>query len=43
MMDRWQAMRIFVKVAETESFAETARHMNMSAPAVTRTVAALED
>lgn len=42
-MDRWQAMRIFVKVAETESFAETARHMNMSAPAVTRTVAALED
>lgn len=42
-MDRWQAMRIFVKVAETESFAETARHMNMSAPAVTRTVASLED
>ncbi|WP_207461557.1 LysR family transcriptional regulator [Azospirillum sp. SYSU D00513] len=42
-MDRWQAMRIFVKVAETESFAETARHMHMSAPAVTRTVAALED
>ncbi|PPJ49014.1 LysR family transcriptional regulator [Rhizobium sp. KAs_5_22] len=42
-MDRWQAMRIFVKVAETESFAETARHMHMSAPVVTRTVAALED
>lgn len=41
-MDRWQAMRIFVKVAETESFAETARHMNMSAPAVTRSVASLE-
>jgi DNA-binding transcriptional LysR family regulator len=36
-------MRIFVRVAETQSFAETARHMNMSAPAVTRTVAALED
>jgi DNA-binding transcriptional LysR family regulator len=42
-MDRWQAMRIFVKVAETENFAETARHLNMSAPAVTRAVAALED
>ncbi|WCK68831.1 LysR family transcriptional regulator [Agrobacterium tumefaciens] len=42
-MDRWQAMRIFVKVAETESFADTARQMHMSAPAVTRSVAALED
>ncbi|MGY0709702.1 LysR family transcriptional regulator [Azospirillum argentinense] len=42
-MDRLQAMRIFVKVAETESFAETARHLRLSAPAVTRAVAALED
>lgn len=42
-MDRWQAMRIFVKVAETQSFAATARQMHMSAPAVTRAVAALED
>lgn len=42
-MDRWQAMRIFAKVAETGSFAETARHMHMSAPAVTRAVASLED
>ncbi|HEY0913693.1 MAG TPA: LysR family transcriptional regulator [Solimonas sp.] len=42
-MDRWQAMRIFVKVAETESFAEAARHLHMSAPAVTRAVAALEE
>jgi DNA-binding transcriptional LysR family regulator len=42
-MDRWQAMRIFARVAETESFAEAARHMHMSAPAVTRAVAALED
>ncbi|MBB6249473.1 LysR family transcriptional regulator [Nitrospirillum iridis] len=42
-MDRWQAMRMFVKVAETESFAATARHMRMSAPVVTRTIAALED
>ncbi|MEA1649967.1 LysR family transcriptional regulator [Nitrospirillum sp. BR 11164] len=42
-MDRWQAMRIFVKVAETESFAEAARHLHLSAPAVTRAVAALEE
>ncbi|NYZ13969.1 LysR family transcriptional regulator [Azospirillum sp. RWY-5-1] len=42
-MDRWQAMRIFVRVAETESFAEAARHLHMSAPAVTRAIAALED
>ncbi|MBB3286802.1 MULTISPECIES: LysR family transcriptional regulator [unclassified Rhizobium] len=42
-MDRWQAMRIFVKVAETESFADTARQMFMSAPAVTRAVASLEN
>lgn len=42
-MDRWQAMRIFVKVAEAASFAEAARQLNMSAPAVTRAVAALEE
>lgn len=42
-MDRWQAMRVFAKVAETGSFAETARLMNLSAPAVTRAVAALEE
>ena len=29
-MDRWQAMRVFVKVAETGSFASTARQMHMS-------------
>lgn len=42
-MDRWQAMRIFVKVAETESFAESARQLHMSPPAITRAVASLED
>jgi len=42
-MDRWQGMRIFVKVAETGGFAEAARHLNMSAPAVTRAVAGMED
>ncbi|WP_428312805.1 LysR family transcriptional regulator [Hydrocarboniphaga sp.] len=41
-MDRWQAMRIFVKVAETEGFADAARQLHMSAPAVTRAIAALE-
>jgi len=41
-MDRWQVMRIFVKVAETSSFAKAARHLRMSAPAVTRAVAGLE-
>jgi len=42
-MDRWQAMRIFVKVAETASFAGAARQLQMSAAAVTRAIAALED
>ena len=42
-MDRWHTMRIFVRVAETGSFAETARSLHMSAPAVTRAIAALED
>lgn len=42
-MDRWQAMRIFVKVADAASFSEAARQLHMSAPAVTRAVAALEE
>ncbi|MGR9172901.1 LysR family transcriptional regulator [Hyphomicrobiales bacterium] len=42
-MDRWQAMRVFVKVAEAESFAEAGRQLHMSPPAVTRIVSALED
>ncbi len=42
-VDRWQAMRIFVKVAETGSFAASARQLHMSPPAVTRAIAALED
>jgi DNA-binding transcriptional LysR family regulator len=41
-MDRWQAMRIFVKVAETESFAAAARSLHLSAAAITRSIAALE-
>ncbi len=42
-MDRWQAMRIFLKVADSASFAEAARQLHMSAPAVTRAVASLEE
>jgi len=42
-MDRWQAMKVFVRVAEVGSFANAARHMNMSPPSVTRAVAFLED
>ena len=41
-MDRWQAMRVFVRVAEQAGFAGAARQLNMSPPAVTRAVAALE-
>ena len=42
-MDRINAMRVLVRIAETSSFAETARQLNMSPPAVSRAVAALED
>ena len=39
MIGRWQTMRVFVKVAPTNGFAEAARHLHMSPPAVTRAVA----
>ncbi len=42
-MDRWQAMKVFVKVAEAGGFAAAARPLNMSPPAVTRTISALEE
>ena len=42
-MDRLQSMRVLVKVADTGSFAQAARLLNMSPPAVTRAVAYLED
>lgn len=42
-MDRWQAMKVFVKVAETGGFAAAARHLHMSPPAVTRTISSLEE
>ncbi|MCR0984581.1 LysR family transcriptional regulator [Roseomonas populi] len=42
-MDRWQAMRIFVRTADCGSFTGAARQLGMSPPAVTRAVAALEE
>jgi DNA-binding transcriptional LysR family regulator len=42
-MDRYHAMQVFVRIAETGGFAEAARQMHLSPPAVTRAVAALED
>ena len=42
-MDRFFSMQVFVAVADTEGFASAARKMYMSPPAVTRTIAALED
>lgn len=42
-MDRFHAMRVLVRIADTGGFAETARQLNLSPPAVTRAVAGLED
>ena len=42
-MDRLQAMRVLVRIADSGSFAEASRQLNMSPPAVSRAVAALED
>lgn len=42
-MDRFHLMNVFVAVAEEEGFAAGARRLNMSPPAVTRAVAALEE
>ncbi len=42
-MDRLNSMAIFIAVAEQEGFAGAARLLNISPPAVTRAVAALEE
>lgn len=42
-VDRWQAMRVFVKVAELGSFAKAGRQLHLSPPAVTRVISALEE
>ena len=41
-MDRFAALTTFVAVAERGGFAPASRHLGMSPPAVTRTIAALE-
>ncbi len=42
-MDHFQSMSVFVAVAEEQGFAAAARRLHMSPPAVTRSVAALEE
>lgn len=42
-MDRYHLMSVFVAVAEEQGFAAAARRLHMSPPAVTRSVAALEE
>lgn len=42
-MDRLHAMQVFAAVSREGGFAAAARRLNMSAPAVTRAVAALEE
>src|SRR5262245_60082173 len=41
-MDRLESMRVFVAVTEANGFAEAARRLGLSAPAVTRAILALE-
>jgi DNA-binding transcriptional LysR family regulator len=41
-MDRFHAMQVFTTVTETGSFSRAAKSLNLSAPAATRAVAALE-
>lgn len=41
-MDRFAALSTFVAVAERGGFASASRHLGISPPAVTRTIAALE-
>lgn len=42
-MDRFHSIQVFVKVADSHGFAAAARELNMSPPAVTRAISALED
>jgi len=41
-MDHLETLKVFVGVAEAQGFAPAARKLQMSAPAVTRAIAALE-
>ncbi|AYD03948.1 LysR family transcriptional regulator [Neorhizobium sp. NCHU2750] len=42
-MDRFQAMTAFVRVVETGSFSAAARHIGIGQPAISKTIAQLED
>lgn len=42
-MDRLDAMRAFVAVAEAQNFTQAARRIGLSAPGITRAIAALEE
>ncbi len=42
VMDKLQSMRVFVAVAEYQSFVKASEHLEISAPAVTRAIAQLE-
>lgn len=42
-MDRLRAMELFLSVSQTKSFSETARHFGISATAVSRMIADMED
>ncbi|MGI3899335.1 MAG: helix-turn-helix domain-containing protein, partial [Janthinobacterium lividum] len=42
-MDRYQAMATFVRVVETGSFSAAARQLNVGQPAVSKTIAQLEN
>jgi DNA-binding transcriptional LysR family regulator len=41
-MDKLEAMRVFIEVAESKSFVAASRKLGLSAPAVTRSIAQLE-
>src|SRR3982751_3838753 len=43
LMDRLQAMTTFVRVVENGSFSGAARQLNVGQPAVSKTIAQLED
>ncbi len=42
-MDRFHQLQVYVAVAEEEGFAAAARRLQLSPPAVTRAIAALEE
>ncbi len=42
-MNKLEVMRVFVEVVECQSFVEASRHLDLSAPTVTKSVAQLEE